>query len=103
MNNKVEASDDRFIRVFRGDEELMSGSRYHHSELLTVSISNTHDQFVYEALGGAIFEKGGCDGKRVADKPQALLKMPISGEENVRVVAGRCQLGRKMSHLMTAI
>ena len=90
MNNLVEASDDRFIRVFRGEEMLTSGSIYHHSESLTVSISDSHNQFVYEAIGGAVFDKGGCSGKRVANKPQATLKMPTSGDETISIVAGLC-------------
>lgn len=90
MNNLVEASDERFIRVFRGEEQLTSGSIYHHSESLTVSISDAHNQFVYEAIGGAIFDRGGCDGKRVANKPQAILKMPTSGDETISIVAGLC-------------
>lgn len=95
MNNLVEASDDRFIRVFRGDEMLTSGSIYHHSESLTVSISDSHNQFVYEAIGGAVFDKGGCDGKRVANKPQAILKMPKSGDETISIVAGLCPVEKQ--------
>jgi hypothetical protein len=86
MNNAVVASDERTVKVFRGTEELVSGSIYHHSESLTVSISDTHDQYLYEATGGAKFEKGGCEGKRIADKKQAILKMPLTGDEEI--VAG---------------
>lgn len=88
MNNAVVASDERVLKVFRGTEELVSGSVYHHSESLTVSISDTHDQFLFEAIGGAKFEKGGCEGKRIADKKQAVLKMPLSGEDEIKIVAG---------------
>jgi hypothetical protein len=88
MNNAVVASDERTVKVFRGTEELVSGSIYHHSESLTVSISDTHDQYLYEATGGAKFEKGGCEGKRIADKKQAILKMPLTGEDDIKIVAG---------------
>lgn len=88
MNNAVVASDERTVKVFRGTEELVSGSIYHHSESLTVSISDTHDQYLYEATGGAKFEKGGCEGKRIADKKQAILKMPLTGDDDIKIVAG---------------
>ena len=88
MNSIVEASDSRIIRVYRGGEELSSGSNYHPSEALSVSISDTNNQYVYEAVGGAVFEKGGCDGKRIANKPRATLVMPASGLGEIKIVAG---------------
>ena len=88
MNSVVESSDSRIIRVYRGEEELTSGSAYHPSEALSVGISDTNNQYVYEAIGGAIFEKGGCDGKRIANKPRATLSMPASGLGPIKIVAG---------------
>ena len=47
---------------------------------MTVSISEAKNQYVYEVSdGGAKFERGGCDGIRVADKPKATLVMPPKG------------------------
>ena len=88
MNNKVEASDERSIRVFRGDEELLSGSKYLLAESLTVSISDPSNQYVYEAVGGAVFLKGGCSGRRIANKPEVTLVMPTAGDEEIKIVAG---------------
>ena len=88
MNSKVEASSDRFILVHRGDEELASGSEYNPSEHLTVSISDAKNQYVYEAIGGAEFQKGGCEGRRIANKPKAVLVMPADGGGTIRIVAG---------------
>ena len=80
MNNKAVASDERYVRVFRGTNELKSGDVYQPSESLTISISDTKPQYVYEVSeGGAKFEKGGCEGRRIADKPKVTLVMPAKG------------------------
>lgn len=88
MNNLVEASDSRNVRVYRGGDELTTGDAYHPSETLTVSINDTTKQYVYEANGGATFEKGGCGGKRIANKPKAVLVMPAAGVGEIKIVAG---------------
>ena len=80
MNNKAVASEERFVRVFRGTKELKSGDVYQPSESLTVSINEVKGQHVYEVSeGGATFEKGGCEGRRIADKPKVTLVMPAKG------------------------
>ena len=80
MNNKAVASEERFVRVFRGIKELKSGDVYQPSESLTVSISEAKGQHVYEVSdGGARFENGGCEGRRIADKPKVTLVMPAKG------------------------
>ena len=80
MNNKAVASDERYVRVYRGTKELKSGDVYLPSESLTISINDAKPQYVYEVSdGGAKFEKGGCEGRRIADKPKVTLNMPAKG------------------------
>ena len=80
MNNKAVASEERYVRVFRGTKELKSGDVYQPSESLTISINEAKHQYVYEVSeGGAKFEKGGCEGRRIADKPKVTLNMPAKG------------------------
>ena len=38
MNQKVVASSERVVRVFRGERELVSGDTYNFYEMLTVRI-----------------------------------------------------------------
>ena len=90
MNNHVIESDEREIKVFRGDTELKTGDVYFASESLTESIDVAKNQYVYEVNedSGAKFEKGGCGGTRRADHKQAVLIMSDTPSKPVTIIAG---------------
>eukprot|EP01031_Cornospumella_fuschlensis_P040683 gene40683-49602_t len=85
MNEEVILSEDRVIEVYRGAEQLQSGAEYVSGETLTVKISDTQKEYVFEAWGGAKFTGGGCEGRRIANKPSAEIVMPTTSPEDGRV------------------
>ena len=90
MNNKAVVSDDRVVSLYRDGKEIESGSMYQPGESLTMHISDSNDQFVFEASDGHFTDKkSGCKGKRIADKNDVEIIMP-SGNDigEVRVSAG---------------
>jgi hypothetical protein len=92
MNEEVQLSDDRHIEVFRDSQPLTSNKdSFILGEVLTVKVSNPLNQYVYEISGNseAKFLKGGCEGKRIADKPQVILQAPeTNNNDPVNIVIG---------------
>jgi hypothetical protein len=92
MNEEVRESDSRVIEVFRENKKLESNhDAFIPGEILTVRISDAGNQYVFEVTGNeeAKFVKGGCKGKRIADKPKAQLSLPTSNTHDpVKIVAG---------------
>jgi hypothetical protein len=92
MNEEVQLSDDRHIEVFRDSQPLISNKdAFILGEVLTVKVSNPLNQYVYEISGNseAKFLKGGCKGKRIADKPQVILQAPeTNNDDPVNIVIG---------------
>jgi hypothetical protein len=92
MNEEVRESDSRVIEVFRENKKLESNrDTFIPGEILTVRISDAGNQYVFEISGNeeAKFAKGGCKGKRIADKPKAQLSLPTSNTHDpVKIVAG---------------
>lgn len=90
MNEEVVLSEDRVVEVYRDGAALRSN--YDHfvlGETLTVKISTTNDQYVYEVSGNkeARFVNGGCNGRRIADKKEVQLDLPKSNtQDSVSVV-----------------
>lgn len=80
MNAPVIYSDERSIRILRGSEDITRNGEYIPGEELTVQISDVTPQFVIEISNGQIVG-GGCDGKRIADKSNVVVIMPLSGQE----------------------
>lgn len=98
MNEKAILTNERFVRVFRDDQELVSGKTvYVPSEVLTVQISDSTGQFVLEA-SHAEFVGGGCKKKNRVNKNHAVLKMPESGSVNVSIKGGWA-MGHQEVHL----
>jgi hypothetical protein len=77
MNAEVFESPDRAVRVLRGNTELKNGDTYTPGEVLTVQITDSSPQYLFEVSAGK-FEKGGCDGVRIANKPSTSLTMPTA-------------------------
>jgi hypothetical protein len=100
MNNKAENSDERRIRVYRGNTELSSGDAYVPTETLTVSISDPKDQYVYEVSPNAKFERGGCNGQRIADRPKVTLHLPDIGKGSVEIVAGKLYIPIELAEVL---
>lgn len=98
MNEKAILTNERFVRVFREEEELVSGKTiYVPDEVLTVQISDSTGQFVFES-SHAEFIGGGCKKKNRVNKNHAVLKMPESGTVNVTIKAG-WSMGHQEVHL----
>jgi hypothetical protein len=93
MNQPVVDSTDYNIEVYRGEIKLSTGDEYIAGETLTVVIDGPESkrtQFVLEATGGARFEHGGCEGRRISDKKKAFLTMPAKSEtREVSIFAGK--------------
>lgn len=94
MGSEAKFSAKRTIRVYRDEGRTMldSGTEYIPGEMLLVVLFGPEErgiQFVFEAEN-AVFEKGGCDGKRIANVKVAKLIAPESSEEenDVHVIAG---------------
>jgi hypothetical protein len=84
MNEEAIQSDERSISVFRNDEQLEDNSKYSPGETLTVKISMSKNS-VFETEN-AKFEKGGCDGTRIANKASANLLLPLGLEASNPVI-----------------
>jgi hypothetical protein len=89
MNEDVILSESRIVEVYRGKTALKSGEdSYQPGEKLTVKISDASNQYVYEVNGKMTknnkhkveFSGGGCDGKRIANKPSVELSIPVVEE-----------------------
>ena len=89
MNSEIGASSERLVKVLRGESELSSQDSYRLGETLTVTISNTNNQFVFDTVN-ADFVGGGCKGKRIAGKKGKVVQlvMPSEGRLEVSVWAG---------------
>ena len=94
MGSAAVLSEEMLINVYRdnGAVELHSGDKYVPGEELIVVLhgpEQTGMQFVFEATN-AVFNKGGCDGTRVANTKSAVLKLPIdaSTTSTVDIIAG---------------
>ena len=87
MNNRVITSNERSVHIYRDGVELSSGDAYIPTETLTVSISEAKDQYVYEITNGH-FERGGCNGLRIADRPKVLWHLPDIGTGKVEITVG---------------
>jgi hypothetical protein len=78
-------SDERRLIVFKdkGLTVLKSGDKYYPNDDLYVMLAGTPNkslQFVFEATN-AVFDKGGCNGRRVANVKSSLLILPSSVTE----------------------
>lgn len=87
MNEEVIESTERSLTVLRGDQELSSGAAFVAGESLTIKISNSANEYVFDANSGAQFVEGGCNGRRIANAPSASLVMPSTPSGPVRVLA----------------
>jgi hypothetical protein len=92
MNEEVQLSEERHIEVFRDSQRLTSDKdSFILGEVLTVKVDNPLNQYVYEVSGNseAKFLKGGCKGKRIADKPQVILQTPeTNNNDPINIVVG---------------
>jgi len=79
MNSFVEESAERFVQIFRGTVELASGELFKPGEMLTVRVDNESPQFVFEIKNG-YFPGGGCHGRRIANKNNVDVMMPMEDE-----------------------
>ena len=86
MNAVVVASDEREIKVYRENLEILSNDTYVPDEILLVTLSDTSGDILLQTSGGH-FDPGGCGGLRSCRKSTALT-MPHSGEM-VTLYAGR--------------
>jgi hypothetical protein len=91
MNEEVVESNERTVDVYRKNLKLISNSdSFTAGEQLTVKISNSQHQYVYEISGNteARIIDGGCNGKRKADRPEIQIIMPINNlNDPVTIVA----------------
>jgi len=91
MNADVFLSSDRTVRVFRGDVELLPSRNnesvlyYNAGESLSIRVSDSKPQYVYETSKPATFEGGGCQGLRLANKPKATLLIPPDASQNISI------------------
>lgn len=86
MNEMTIESNERNITIYRGKKELNSLSYYYSSEVLTVSISKTGGDIIFQ-VENATFINGGCDGKRTSKNSQSI-KLP-STNSIVKIWAGK--------------
>ena len=84
MNNEIGRSAERLVMVFRGESELSSNDSYQYGEVLTVTISNTDNQYVFDTVNG-LFRGGGCQGKRIAGKKDKVVQLEMPGEGHLEV------------------
>jgi len=84
MNQPAFLSDERRVQLFRSDGTEVLADQYVPLEMLTVRLSDTSGQFVFET-SNAQFVGGGCDGHRIA-KDKSFVQMPESG--SVSIMAG---------------
>jgi hypothetical protein len=70
-------SFSRTLIVSRGTTVLTSGASYVAGESLTVSLTSTSNEYIFET-SGATFNGGGCSNKRYADG-EATMVMPTIG------------------------
>lgn len=92
MNADVFLSNDRTVRVFRGEDELFAQSNdssllffYKAGESLSIRVSDSKPQYVFETTAPATFEGGGCEGLRLANKPTATLFIPDDASQNISI------------------
>mmetsp|Transcript_12408 Transcript_12408/g.11242 ORF Transcript_12408/g.11242 Transcript_12408/m.11242 type:complete len:476 (+) Transcript_12408:39-1466(+) len=83
MNGNPVLSSERSISISRGSTQLSSGDKYVAGEVLTVTLSSTSNEFIYETTAGS-FQSGGCNGLRVVNTATAYLTMPSSGDVDVK-------------------
>jgi hypothetical protein len=90
MNEEVIESTERCVEVYRATHRLESGSSYVPGEELTLKINDTLNQYVFDVSGGAVLANGGCEGRRVANRPSVGLTMPLDPPKKgqVSIVAG---------------
>ncbi len=85
MNEEVVFSDLRLVEVYRDGVALRSNQdKFVLGETLTVKISDSRNQYVYEVSGNkeASFVDGGCDGRRIADKKEVKLQLPEKNDQD---------------------
>jgi hypothetical protein len=85
MAGPAVSSSSRSVVIMRGSTALASGDAYLPGETLTVSISTTGGEYVFEALGGAAFASGTCTSTRSPIDKAGTLVMPSSGTVTVKV------------------
>lgn len=87
MGSPVTASASRSITVSRGTTALTTGSSYQYGETLTVKLSSTSGEYMFQTDGGAFTGSGiGCSGTRVSNAAGSLV-MPCSGSLSVNIKA----------------
>eukprot|EP01038_Epipyxis_sp_PR26KG_P004332 gene4332-6133_t len=84
MSKSAVISTTRTLVIKRGSTTLTSGASYVAGESLTVSISSTSGEYLFEA-SNAQFSSGSCtDNVRIANSNGATLVMPTSGTVLIR-------------------
>ena len=94
MNEPVVRNDERAIHIYRSDSsEVVDGDMVNLGEKLTVKLSDSHHQYVFQSSSSAIasFFGGGCKGARTASKdPLLVITKRLLGDENeVAIWAGQ--------------
>ena len=105
MSSKAVNSDSRSVIVKRGSANLVSGSSYVAGETLTISISATGGQWIFEA-SNAQFVGGSCTDKFRSNSfspTSASLKMPSSGTVTVKVAWASSQNVVSISSVFTLL
>jgi hypothetical protein len=85
MGDLAVVSEERKVEFRNEHNEVLEGT-YEPGETLFAHIDDEKGQFVFDLGGdGALFpNKGGCEGKRVADLNDVLVKMPWTGEVTLK-------------------
>ena len=84
MGRKVEYDEERSIRVFQGDSEVINGSTINSIRDLTVILEPLTFHMVIELDDGADFVDGSCNGKRTNEN-RANFIVSSSGIERGKV------------------
>lgn len=85
MGDFAIVSEERRVVLSRASPSSGLIDTYEPGETLFAYIDDDKGQFVFDLGGGASFlEGGGCEGKRLADRNGAKVKMPLNGEVTLK-------------------
>lgn len=87
MNNEAINDKERSVLVYRGNEELKSGSYYIPGETLNIKLSDHKGQYVFEVKNGK-FINGGCAGATRSASRDTQLMIDDNETNDIHIKAG---------------